>query len=253
MARSVSSSEKLAQRLGIEHTTIVDGSGKHVSANRITCMRCGYIDHVVANVRSHSLPTQMVVKKMQQRGWTITSNWAECKKCIDLSRVRDPLRAYVPKPQPPAVEWTGRDAPMEMSPPEPIKEITVSEPVRLEALAEIRQPDRATKRAILEAIQGSWDDSKSRYLGNASDEVIARDLKVPRKWVSDIRIDIFGENGGNQDIDDLKRDLDKKIIEIGKLADQGMKLAATFEAVGSELKDMRRRLERIEGQVLPRR
>lgn len=86
------------------------------------------------------------------------------------------------------------------------------------------------------------------------------DLKVPRAWVEEIRREAFGDNGGNAEMDELKVDLEaaeKRFSEMSAEAarrlDAAVNACAGLEKVLIDIKEMRRRLERLEVAILPRR
>ncbi len=117
-----------------------------------------------------------------------------------------------------------------------------------------------TKRRIYRAIDGNWDEDRGRYLGGTSDQSIATELNVPRAWVAQVRVEVFGDNGGNEEIEELRTlldDADRRFTEIAARGSKQVELAiaavSELEKVRNEVRDLRRRLERVEASTLPRR
>jgi hypothetical protein len=240
---------------------------------RVHCDECSETASININKRAIDLPDEMIVKKFHQQGWVLDRRHALCpihsgkprRSADDVPIRTSPPVDYIA----PAYEidrWVNRGQTFGAADPPPFeterfpiesfnftKEPTVAETARLSDLADIRKPDRETKRKIVDAIGGVWDDSRGRYLANNSDELIARDLKVPRAWVEDLRQELFGDNGGNLEMDEFAHDLDKHIKAVEKLTENALKLASDYEKIAGDMKALRTRLSRIETQVLPRR
>jgi hypothetical protein len=121
-------------------------------------------------------------------------------------------------------------------------------------VATVRTMTPDIRRKIFRQIDDHWDEDAKRYRRNNSDEIIARDLNVPRDWVRQIREEAFGEIGTNDEIEEFKAELDAA-IKLGEVRmNDALKLIQNnYEAPLNELKAMRTRLQRIEATVLPRR
>lgn len=116
------------------------------------------------------------------------------------------------------------------------------------------------KCKINREIFNNWDDTKVRYLGDMTDAKIATTLSVPRAWVEQVRIELFGDSGGNEEIDALRTELDTTIakwspmvFEAAKAVENAMNKVGEVEKLLTNLKELRKRLERVEVATLPRR
>jgi hypothetical protein len=219
--------EAKRERLGVRQATVIDESGRRVSAQIVHCHLCTNTSEIRSGNQIGGLPDTVIAKKMKQRGWVEWRHHLICPDCQAAARAVRPA-IHTPEPEP--------------------KEIEMAEPIRLEDLPTAITPDRTMKRRIVDLIGDNWDDPKGRYIGDASDESLSRELKCPRKWVTDIRVDIYGDNGGNEEIEAVKRDLEARIADIDKLVENAMKLAAQYEQSGKDLRELKRRVERIEAK-----
>lgn len=113
-----------------------------------------------------------------------------------------------------------------------------------------RQPTRQEKREIVQMLEVAYDVSLGRYKGADTDLTVAEVLRVMPGWVAEIREDLFGPDGGNDEIEALAED-------IAKLAAQFSTALAEFEAevtakISSAQKDLTKRLDKVRAAVGPR-
>lgn len=260
--------------LKVERTT-EQVAGKFVPIVTAHCDDCDASTLIRVNKRVGDLPDEVIIKKFHQQGWLVDRRHALCPIHNGKPRRTNdnevpirttPLPVY-PFHTPAEFEaYALRGQTFGAAPQEPLDialppfpDYTQEEPamatetIRLDQLAEVRKPDRETKRKINDAIGGAWDDSRGRYLANNSDELIARDLSVPRAWVEDIREEFYGDSGGNAEMDDFAKVLDEKIKAVEKLYTTAIEVADKYGKIVDEMKALRTRLQRVEAQVLPRR
>lgn len=64
-----------------------------------------------------------------------------------------------------------------------------------------REPSRSQKREIVEALNDYYDSNAERYTEGMTDQELGRLLDLPWRWIADIRDDLFGPEGGNEEID----------------------------------------------------
>lgn len=99
-------------------------------------------------------------------------------------------------------------------------------------------------------LEVAYDVSLGRYKGADTDLTVAEVLRVMPGWVAEIREDLFGPDGGNDEIEALAED-------IAKLAAQFSTALAEFEAevtakISSAQKDLTKRLDKVRAAVGPR-
>lgn len=115
-----------------------------------------------------------------------------------------------------------------------------------------REMTPADKRNIFREIDANYDDKNSRYIGDATDNEIAKKLGVPRKWVENVRDSDFGPSGRNEEMDKVSSAIGMLASDATRAADQAMEAAAAAEKVKLEAETLKKRLDALEASVGPR-
>ncbi len=78
-----------------------------------------------------------------------------------------------------------------------------------EKVTDLRQPTRDQKRQIIGLLSDVYDTERGRYKGADTDKTLAEVLGggVMPGWVAEIREELFGPEGGNDEIETLLADL----------------------------------------------
>ncbi len=104
----------------------------------------------------------------------------------------------------------------------------------------------------MEMLAEVYDTDAGRYKGAETDDTVAAALEVMPGWVSQIREEFFGDNGGNGEVDDLAQQcrdmaekLDERIKEITEVLGEARKAAQTVQ-------DMQVKLDAIRQALSPR-
>ena len=144
---------------------------------RITCSTCGA--HAELNAMAHGgsmLPDSVIRKKFQERGWEISSrdNRDRCSECVKGDRASK----------------TQRNPDME-------NKVVAITPANQQA----RSPGFDDNRIIYEKLTDVYVNDKVGYSNGWSDQKVATDLGVPRKWVEDIRAQFFGKLGSDSEVE----------------------------------------------------
>lgn len=116
-----------------------------------------------------------------------------------------------------------------------------------------REMSAADRRKIFREIDEGYDEVNSRYCDNITDNVIAKKLGVPRKWVSDIRDENFGPSGENVEMDRLASNLGKVQADLTDAINKCMVTAAEAEKKLGEVEGLRKQLDQIRTAVGPYR
>lgn len=260
----------------------VERGDKMVMAQVVHCSfpGCTHRQEVFNPKGSRIIPPSMFARKLRDHHWTIRHGTDPyCPEHSEKPRV-EKLKT---KPTPPKLEIVRptRSAPpaetfepgyshdfhayrvAHIDPPIPKETPMSTAPIRsLDDLgaATARQMTVEHRRKINREIADNWSDDDLHYLGDMSDQKIAAKLSVPRAWVEQVRVENFGDSGGNEEIDDLKAMFDAKLVEwdqaVGdaqRTVDKAVEAVGAMERLRSDLKAMRQRLERVEVAVLPRR
>lgn len=105
-----------------------------------------------------------------------------------------------------------------------------------------RQMDAQDRRRVFRAVDEAYDDVNHRYVPGYTDETVAKNLGVPRKWVEIIREENFGPAGVDPQIAAIITEVNRLDAEIKKAS------AAYFEflaAAEKRVSDLRARIERL--------
>lgn len=177
----------------------------------LTCGKCGVV--------SSGLVCDLVPKKFQQRGWEVGRREVDdrCPNCVEEAKKRSE-RKVIQMPQP------------ELKPEPP------------------RQMTREDKRLIIAKLDEVYDGEDRGYGSGWTDERVAKDMGIPRAWVSEIRVDLFGDLEMNEDIRAAAArevtDMHKRLQDAMKDFEKAQKAAVQiFAEVQSDLKKMRERFD----------
>lgn len=99
-----------------------------------------------------------------------------------------------------------------------------------------RQPNFDEKRIIFTKLEEIYIDERTGYSGNWTDQKVADDLGIPRKWVEDMREANFGPVGNNEEAR-------KAMDELGKLRVELSGLVADF---ATKAKGIQSRIDGVE-------
>lgn len=72
-------------------------------------------------------------------------------------------------------------------------------------VTDLRQPTKIEKRQIIGILEDVYDDNLKRYRGKETDKTVADTvgLNVMPGWVAEIREDMFGPDGSNDEMETL--------------------------------------------------
>lgn len=256
---------------------LVERGDRMLPAQIVHCSEkgCTHELPIFNSKQSRLIPPTMLKRKIQQHDWTVVGHQPYCKEHSKHKVEKLPKKPQPPKPKPAPHRTALRSVLQDLAPAALAELIETVEPAQKELpmvqsttpIRSLEQLGDATARAmtlehrrrINREIGDNWDDTKSHYLGDASDQKIASGLNVPRQWVEQVRVENYGESGGNEEIDNLKLVLDNQITQwSAQLADaqraveNAMNKLGGMERMVADLKALRQRLERVETAVLPR-
>jgi hypothetical protein len=155
------------------------GTG-HRQVAAISCHVCGLTKSVGVFSNERRLPPEVVVSLFSNKGWQMgkTKDQHTCQSCVS----KRPNLKIVPK--------INSEDSMKT------EKLQVSEP---------RVMTREDKRIIYDKINEVYVDEKRGYDNGWSDHKLATDLGVPRKWIEEVREDMFGPVATNPDIEEFNR------------------------------------------------
>lgn len=197
------------------------GEMRHVQVFK--CSTCGAEDEICNN-KGRPYPVNVVARMMKNKGWD-----------PEVKRGRHTCPTCKVKAKKPAAE----------------KEIE-------QMSNQPKSPTPADNRKIFRAIEDVYDEARARYTEGNTDNSIALMLKVPRKWVENIREMNFGPSGENEhmgvlaaNLGDLYHRAETHKLEALEAASKGEKAALALEEIQTEIRTMQKRLDSIQQAVGP--
>lgn len=114
-----------------------------------------------------------------------------------------------------------------------------------------REMGREERRIITDKLDDVYDDKAGRYKAPWTDAAVARDLGVPRAWVSDVREQFFGPECSNSDFDAFLERAAPVIAEMKNMANSLRVQCEKYKEIEpriAELERMGRKIERELGR-----
>jgi len=149
--------------------------GRYRRVHRFLCSKCGKSHQIGASDNGLPMTRDFIEKKLRAGGWQIgkSPDHDVCPDCVMKARKekreRQQMSVNVVQIKPEA-------------PPE---------------------PSREDRRIIIAELESVYVDEKTGYSALWSDQKVAEKLGVPRKWVSDVREDLFGPEGSSEGAKEL--------------------------------------------------
>ena len=204
----------------------------------VTCDHCGFSENFRADYEKVSsdrfeVKEGQVLMKATHKGWSNIKGSLRCPEC----------------------EAKRRDA------AKPQKEITVKNVVNLPITEEPRQPSRDQKREIIALLNEVYDTKAGRYTGGETDKTVAETIGggVMLGWVAQVREDLFGPDGGNDDLVELRDEVQAAIYEctaVAKQCQEDIEKAANslknYNGVREKLVDILTRIDKLKKAVGPK-
>lgn len=191
--------------------------------------------------QEHLANEAQATTKLKAKGWSFIRNVARCPDC-EAKR-----KASVPAKPPVLVLVPKETQPMTMPATAPV--------------ASPRQPTREQKRQIIDLLNEVYDTKAERYRGKDTDQTVAEVLGtgIMSGWVSQIREELFGPDGGNDEIEHLRAelaDLNKLVRETVSNATTKLQEAqAALKSVAEterKIAELTKRVEAVKAAVGPK-
>jgi hypothetical protein len=150
----------------------IQADGRTVTAMRIECADCEAKAYFAQTGHGRKPPIA-AEQYFRRHGWHV-GNGPRADKCASCQEERKPQLKVVkmdPKAEPKA------EKPREMS--------------------------REDRRIVFAKVDELYLDDKTGYQPPWTDAAVARDLGVPRSWVSAVRDELFGPEGSNAEFDEF--------------------------------------------------
>lgn len=163
----------------------------------LICGDCGAVESVRVNAARTLLPDEVIDKKFVQHGWRVGSHAKDdrCPKCVAAKKGKTVLKVVPPSETPPRT--MGRD----------------------------------DRRIIFEKLNDTYVDEKTGYDSGWSDHRVASDLGVPRKWVENVREEMFGSVGTNAEMTEFLAKCETDIVEAKRFLEEARKSREEVERI----------------------
>jgi hypothetical protein len=182
------------------------------NAFRIECYSCGAVDHMVQTGGTR-MPPLAAAQRFRSRGWIVGSNPRKdrCPACVEKSKREKPKVVNRDRSTPSLHDTPKADAPREMT--------------------------RSDRRIINDKLDEVYGESS--YKPPWTDAAVARDLGVPKAWVSAVRDEFFGEAGDNPDLDAFNK-------ASGEITGRMASIEAKQKQLADEIAEVREKVGHIE-------
>lgn len=175
-----------------EHSVPYGDRGHRVVAD-IVCAKCGRVDTTPTGTGSSTLPDEVIGKKFKAMGWIVggSAKGDECPQCISKPKEKPVLKVVGQANHP-------------------------------------REMGRDDRRIIFEKLNETYVDEKTGYDTGWSDHRVASDLGVPRKWVEQVREEMFGSIGTNAEMSEY-------LTQATEILDEARRYLAAAEKARKEV------------------
>lgn len=167
---------------------------------QVVCRECGVTCSIGIKAEGGFLPPSVIQKKFEQKGWSIGANpkWDCCPTCTKKQK------AVILK---------------------------VVNSVAKEIESKPREMSRDDRRVIFAKLDEVYLDEQRGYERGWSDQKVATDLGVPRKWVEVIRQENFGAIAANEDMTEYLTEADALVKEARQALEAARKAREEVEAI----------------------
>ena len=123
-----------------------------------------------------------------------------------------------------------------------------------ENVTQLRQPTPKQKREIIGLLETAYDDEAKRYRGTDTDLTIAEAIGggVMFGWVAAIREDLFGPEGGNEEMETLKAQMGEWIKNADAEAKAMQRALDAFNVERAKLDAIHKRLDALNKTLGPK-
>lgn len=205
-------------------TTLVPSGaddGSMVHAHVLTCHLCGAEDSIRSS-NSKPLPEEVVRRKFQQKGWITGKNDKRkldtCPTCIEAAKTNGAVITMAPEPIP-----VVKETPMTTRP----------------------DPSRSDRRKIRDALDEHYIEDKG-YAKDMTDAKLADRLNVPRIWVEEMRVMLYGDETTNEEAEQIKAEMTKIRKALVEAETDAYKVLTTLD---DKIKSLQQRLNKLEAKV----
>lgn len=117
----------------------------------------------------------------------------------------------------------------------------------------VTTPTREQRRAIYMKLDEVYDTLRGRYVDDWTDHKVSQALDMPRKWIADVRDDVFGPSGENDAMDDMVKELHQYREELKADGQACLEAAAKAEQTMKKVTELESRMADLRKAVGPHR
>lgn len=194
--------------------------GHMKQALKLSCGKCGKTE-LLGNSSGRVLPFGVAEDKAKQMGWLIGGGPLadRCPKCVSHITKK-------PSPELKIVSQVNETVPVAEAP---------------------REMGRSDRRIINDKLDEVYGDE--RYKTPWTDAAVAKDLGVPRVWVSTVRDEFFGPEGGNPEFDDFLAQAAPVIAEMKNLHRSLTGQIDQYKAITGRIEGIEKLAKKVEREI----
>lgn len=114
-----------------------------------------------------------------------------------------------------------------------------------------RVMSREEKRAIIRRLDEVYDTVSQRYVDDWTDHRVAQGMNLPRAWITELRDEVYGPAGSNDEMDQLSTQMKDMLARLEDTVEQCLSAAASAEKLNAEVKSLEIRVARLREAVGP--
>lgn len=201
---------------------------RHLRGAFATCGHCGVLKTIRVNTFTGTpndqteLEQQFVIKKLEEMGWLIGKKAEQhrCPGCYSAIKAKQARKNEENKVVTLPVKPAEPEAPRTMS--------------------------RDDRRIVFEKLNEVYVDEKIGYGPGWTDAKVATDLGVPRAWVKQLRDEMFGPEGSNEEIRATINEAQTLLNEMKERCEVVRMHAEAFKALMDKAEQIDKRVRQIQ-------
>lgn len=222
--------------------------GKKRPGIRIWCSRCTTAGTApVSTVIPGDAPQQYCRRTFEAKGWVVGRNRREdvCPACLEAERIEREKKRLALLAQQKAEEKTMSGNVVKIENQDPAGKAPAAQAPAPQALPVTRTATPSDRRRILEAIEiVERQDGKGYKLGS-SDDTVARTLNVPRAWVAEVRVSMFGWEDTSEALRAARSEVDALLAEQKRIFSDVTACAELQRTIARAADDLQRKIDAL--------
>lgn len=223
----------------------VEVGGARRNVHQIFCSECINSAHMVVSARGGAFHSDLVARHFRRKGWHIGKDHRRdicpaCQKDARESRKANLTLVPAQEPEPMNKPYAPYNQPATTPTGENTFPSLVADPPR--------EMSKEDKRIVYGKINEVYLDEVRGYDSGWTDERIAKDLGVPRAWVSTVRDEMFGAAEGNGEVLRIRMEMEELKAQVVKNLEQADSLRAQATEMLAQISELRQALAKVAGK-----